>query len=151
MIVREVWDENGTVAFAELEGVRKSRSTLWTTFHWSAQGLEERQVTFKAIMLEELLATPEKQGTPRKCVDEIVSANCSFESVEPPHMVLRLSEIGIRIEQDGRRLSMNSFLELEWLLQYPSGLFQERSDLGFLLRVSLRFCLPGLLSHVVNR
>lgn len=136
MIVTEVWDENGTVAFAELEGVRKSRSTLWTAFHWSAQGREEPQAKFKAIMLEELPATPEKQGTPRKCMDEIVSANCSSESVEPP-----------RMDPEAR----NSFLELEWLLQYSSGLFQERSHLGFLLCVSLRLCLPALLSRVAGR
>jgi hypothetical protein len=31
-------------------------------------------------------------------------------------MVLTLSEIGISVEQDGQRLSMNHYLELEWLL-----------------------------------
>jgi hypothetical protein len=63
MTVPEVWDENGPVAFAELEGVRKSRSTFWTTFHWSAQGREGRQTKLTAIMVEKLLATPDKQGT----------------------------------------------------------------------------------------
>lgn len=64
--------------------------------------------------------------------------------------LLMLSGFGISVKQDGPRVSMDSFLELEWLLQYSSGLFQERSHPGFFLRVSGRFCLSALLSRVAR-
>lgn len=70
------------------------------------KGAKSDRRSSRLLCWKNCLQRQRKQGTPRKCMDEIVSANCSFESVEPPRMVLRLSEIGIRIEQDGRRLSM---------------------------------------------